>query len=107
MAMESKGRLSATCLDAINAFGEIDRDCIRVALLANPSLHMHIPLFAMLYEKGSGELWYYDENGNFVESQISRYGFRHGCVMGAFLFSLAMYLVYARFQALLGPEGAL
>ena len=32
-------------IDAVNAFGKIERDCTRVALLANPSLYMLIPLF--------------------------------------------------------------
>ena len=50
ITMESNGMLSATCLDAMNAFGKIERDCIRAALLANPSLNMLIPLFEMLYE---------------------------------------------------------
>jgi len=60
--MESNGSLSAACLDGINAFGEIERDCIHAALEANPSLHMPIPLFEMLYERGIGQLWYYDKN---------------------------------------------
>ena len=62
MAMESNGMLSATCLDVINAFEEIERDCIRAALLANLSMHTLLPIFEMFYERGSGELWYYDEN---------------------------------------------
>ena len=88
MAMESSGKLSATCLDAINAFGEIERDCIKAAVLANPSLYMHIPLFEMLYERESGEMWFYDENNNFVESYFSRSGVHQGCVMGASFFAL-------------------
>jgi len=107
MAMESNGRLSAACLDVTNAFGEIERECIKDALLANPSLHMLIPLFEMIYERGSGELWYYDEKGNFMEPHFSRSGVRQGCVLGAFLFCLAMYTVYARLQALLGLDDAL
>jgi len=76
-------------------------------MLANPYMHILIPLFEMLYERGSAELWHYDENGNFMESYFSRSGVRLGCVFGAFLFCLAMYHVYARLQALLGPDGAL
>jgi hypothetical protein len=32
MAMESKDKLSAICLDVINAFGEIERDYIKASL---------------------------------------------------------------------------
>ena len=63
--MESNGKLSATCLDAINAFGEIERECIKAAPLVSPSLHMRIPLFEIMYERESGELWFYYENCNF------------------------------------------
>ena len=94
-------------LDAINASGEIERNCIRAALEANTSLHMLIPLFKMLYERGIVQLWYYDENGSYVESHYNRCGVRQGCVIGAFLFCLAMRPVYARLGALLGPDGAL
>ena len=76
VAMESNKPLSNVCLDGINAFGQIERDCIRAALQANPSLHMLYPLFEMLYERGSGELWYYDEHGSYGESHYNRYGFR-------------------------------
>jgi hypothetical protein len=82
-AIESSGRLSTTCLDDINAFDEIERACIKVALLANPFLHMLIPLLEMLYERRSGELCFYDENGNFIDSYFSRYGFRQGYVFWA------------------------
>jgi hypothetical protein len=94
--MESNGMLSTTCLEAINAFGEIELNYIRAALLANPSLYMLIPLFEMLYERGSGEPWYYDENGNFVDSHYGRSGVCKGCVIGAFMFCMAMYPVYAK-----------
>ncbi len=42
-----------------------------------------------------------------MESHFSRSEVRQGCFLGAFLFCLAIYPVYARLQALLGPEGAL
>jgi hypothetical protein len=61
----------------------------------------------MLYERGSGELWFYDENGQYVQTYYSKTGVRQGCVLGAFLFCLAMAPVYARLGSLLGPEGAL
>jgi len=107
MTMESNGPIYAACLDAINAFGEIERSCITATLLVNPTLHTLIPMFKMPCERGSGELWCYDENGNFVDLYYNRNGVRHGCAMGAFFFCLAICPVYARLQALLGPEGAL
>ena len=54
MAMKSNTSLAPECLDGINAFSEIERDCIRAALKANPSLHMLIPMFVMLYGRGDG-----------------------------------------------------
>ncbi len=75
--------------------------------MANPDLHLLIPLFELLYEIGSGELFYYDENGNYIASYYNKNGVRQGCVLGAFLFCLAMQPVYSRLGALLGPEGAL
>jgi hypothetical protein len=61
----------------------------------------------MLYKRGVGELWFYDENGNYVQTYYSKTGVRQGCVLGAFLFCLAIAPVYARLGSLLGPEGAL
>ena len=87
MATECNGRLSAACMDGINDFGEIERPCIKAALLTNPNLHMLIPLFEMLYERGNGEPWFHDKHGNFVDSYFSRFGDRQGCVLGAFSFS--------------------
>ena len=86
LAMESNLTLTPASLDGIDAFGEIERVCIRAALEANLSLHVPIPLFEILYERGNGELWDYDEHGNYVESHYNRCGVRHGCVLGAFLF---------------------
>jgi hypothetical protein len=54
--MESNGSLLAACLDGINTFGEIERDCISAALEANTSLRILIPMFEMLYERGSGQI---------------------------------------------------
>ncbi len=107
MAMETNKSLAVACLDGINAFGEIERACIRAALEANPSLHMLIPMFEMLYERGAGQLWYYDENGIYVESHCSKCGVRQGYVLGAFFFCLVMRPVYERLGALLGLDIAL
>ena len=68
---------------------------------------MLIPLFEMLYERGKSELWYYDEHGNYVASHCNRRGIRQGCVLGAFLFCLAMRSVYTRLGELLGQSNAL
>ena len=54
MAVEFNKSLACTCLDGINAFGEIERDCIRAALEVKSSLQMLIPMFEMLYERGNG-----------------------------------------------------
>ena len=43
-------------MDAIHVFVELKRACIKAALLANPTLYMLIPMFEMLYERGSGKL---------------------------------------------------
>jgi hypothetical protein len=107
IALESNGKLSAVCLGGVNAFGEINRSYIRAAIEANPSLHLLLPLFEMLYERGSGELVYYDEHGNYIASYFSKNGVRQGFVLGAFLFCLAMQLVYTRLGALLGLDGAI
>ncbi len=69
------------------AFGEIEKDCIRAAALeANPSLHILIPMCEIVYDCGNGQLWYYDENDNYVESHYNKCGVRQGRVLVAFFF---------------------
>ena len=41
-----------------------------------------------------------------MESHYNRFGARQGWVLGAFLFCIAMYPVYVKLGALLGPDGA-
>ena len=53
-AMETKPCLAGASLDAINAYGEIERGCIESAILANPFLYMLLPLFELLYKRGEG-----------------------------------------------------
>ncbi len=60
MALEAKLNLVAVCLDKINAYCEIERDCIEAAIKANSYLHGLLPLFELLYIRGALELWYYD-----------------------------------------------
>jgi hypothetical protein len=49
---------------------------------------MLILMFEIFCERGNGQLLYYDENGNYVESHYNRCGVRQGCVLGAFCFVL-------------------
>jgi hypothetical protein len=90
MAMEAKPTLAGASLDAINAYGEIGRECIEAAIRANPYLHRLLPLYELLYKRGEGVLWYFDENGKFVMGTRHKTGVRQGCVLGLFLFCLAM-----------------
>ena len=60
MAMEAKPSLAGANLDAISAYGEIERDCIEAAIRANPFLHRLLPLFELLYKRGEGIYWYYE-----------------------------------------------
>ena len=55
MAMEVKPTLAGAGLDAIiNAYGEIERECIYIeaAIKANPYLHKILPLYELLYKRG-------------------------------------------------------
>ncbi len=94
-------------MDAINAYGEIDRECIEAAIRANPYLHRLLPLYELMYKKGEGVLWYFDENGKFVMGTRQKTGVRQGCVLGMFLFCLTMEPVYARLREAVGAEGVL
>jgi len=58
-------------------------------------------------KKGAGELWYYDEAGKFVMGTRNKRGVCQGCVLGFFLFCLAMEPVYTRMRAALEEEGSL
>ena len=66
MAMGAKHHLAEASLDAMNAYGEIERECIEAPIRANPYFQRLLPLFELLYKKGAGELWYYDDAGIFV-----------------------------------------
>lgn len=105
MAMEVKPKLAGASLDAINAYGDIERECIEAAIMANPYLQLLLPLYEILYKKGEGILWYYDEHGNFVMSTRQRRGVRQGCVLGLLLFTVAMVPVYSRLRQEAGEEG--
>ena len=79
--MEVEPDLARATLDAINAFGDRERPCIWTTLLADVLLHPIIPHYDVLYTRGSGELWYYDEDGNFVLAILCKRGVRQGCVL--------------------------
>ena len=64
IVMEADPDLARACLDASNAFGDLERPCIRAALEANVALHPLIPLYDVLYTRGKGEMWFYDDMGN-------------------------------------------
>ncbi len=72
--MEAEPDLARATLDASNAFGDMERPCIRVALEANVALHPLIPLYDVLYTRGKGELWFYDEMGTFILGVLCRRG---------------------------------
>ena len=48
MAMEVNPVLAGASLDASNAFGEIERECIEATIRADPYLHRLLPLFELL-----------------------------------------------------------
>jgi hypothetical protein len=54
MAMEAKPVVASVSLDAINAYGDIERECIEVAIKENPYLHRLLPLYELLYKHGEG-----------------------------------------------------
>ena len=73
-----------------------------------PKSRRTVPYHGILwYFKGSGELWYYDENGNFVLSTHNRRGVRRGCILGMFVFCLTTEPVYTRLREAMGEHGTL
>ena len=102
--MEVLPDLARATLDAINAFGDLERPCTRAALLANVHLHQLIPLHDVLYTRDNGELWYYDEFGNFVLALFCKRGVRQGCVLGNTILSITAKPVYYALRNLLGVE---
>ena len=74
--MEAKPDLARNSLEASNAFGDLERPCIRAALEANVAFHPLIPLYDVLYTRGSDELWYYDDVGTFIICVLCRKGVR-------------------------------
>ena len=56
MALEAKPNLTTVSIDNVNAYGEIERECIEASIKANPYLHSLLPLFKLFYKRGAGEL---------------------------------------------------
>ena len=105
--MEAEPELARATLDAINELGDLERLCIRAALLAKVLLHPLIPLYDVLYTRGIGELWFYDDFGNFVLAILNRRGVRQGCVLGTSILRITVRPVYDALRSLLGPKGFL
>jgi hypothetical protein len=103
--MEAEPDLARACLDASNAFGDLERPCIRVALEANVALYPLLPLFDVLYTRGCGVLWFYDELGNFILGVFCRQGVRQGCVLGTTILCITVKPVYDALLCILGPKG--
>ena len=102
--MEANPDLARSCLDASNAFGDQECPCIRAALEANVALHPLLPLYDVLYTRGSGELWYYNDAGTFIICVLYMKGVRQDCVLGITILSITLIPVYDALLNLLGPE---
>jgi hypothetical protein len=105
--MEAKPDLARATLDASNAFEDLEQPCIRAALEANVALHPLIPLYDVLYTRDKGELWFYDEMGNFILGVMCRRGVRQVCVLGTIIMYITVRPVYDAILVILGPEGFL
>ena len=106
--MEAEPDLARATLDASNAFGDLERPCIRAALEANVPLHPRIPMYDVLYTRGKRELLFYDELGNFILGAMCRKGVRHGCcVIGTTILYITARPVYDAILVILEPKGFL
>jgi len=74
--MEAEPNLARACQDTNNAFGDMERPCIRAALEANVAHHPLILLYDVVHSREKGKLWYYDEWGDFVMSVFCSRGDR-------------------------------
>jgi hypothetical protein len=95
--------MARACLDAINVFGDLERPCIRAALLAVILLRPLIPLYDVLYTRGSGKLWYYDEFDIFVIAVLCKRGVRQRCVLDTTIMCVMVKPVYDALLNLMGP----
>jgi hypothetical protein len=60
-----------------------------------------------MYIRGKGELWYYDELGNFIMSVLCCRGVRQGCVLKTTIMCVTVRPIYDALLVILGPEGFL
>ncbi len=104
IVMEVEPNLARNFLDATNAFGDLERPYIRATPEANVAMHPLIPLYDVFYARGRGELWYYDDVGNFILCVLCLEGVGQGCVLGTTIICITVRPVYG---ALLGPKGFL
>ena len=98
--MEAEPDLARSCLDDSNAFGDLERPCIRAALEANVALNPLIHMYDVLYTRGQGPLWFYDEMGNFILAVFYRMGVRQSCVLGTTILCVIVRLIYDAWSSL-------
>jgi len=77
---------------------------MRAALVADTRLYCLLPLFDMMHTDMDGEMWYFDEEGVLRHMLFSRRGIRQGCVLGIFIFCIAMAPIYLSLKNELGSE---
>jgi hypothetical protein len=58
--------LAYASLNNVNAYGEIEWECIEAKIKSNLYFHSLLPLFELVYKRRPWESWYYDEDDNFV-----------------------------------------
>ena len=95
------------CMDVFNGINELERESMRAAIVANKRVHRVPPLNDMVYTNRVGELWYFDVDGNLSHTLGFLKGVKHGCVLGVFIFCVAMAPVYVIIRLKLGPDGLL
>ena len=105
--MEAEPDLARACLDASNAFGDLERPCNRAALEAYVALHPLIPLYEVLYTKGKGELWFYGDMGSFILTVLCCKRVCQGCVLGTSILCITVRPVYAALIVNQWPKGFL
>jgi hypothetical protein len=103
--MDGEPDLAKSCMDASKSFGDLEHPHIRAAMEANAALYPLIPLYDVLYTRGSGQLWYYGDMGNFIILVLCKRGVRQGGVMGTTILDIKVRLVYDALFELLRPEG--
>jgi hypothetical protein len=65
------------------------------AIVTDKRLHRIIPLYDIMCTDRTWELWYFDEDGEFCHTLLSRDGVRQGCVMGLFIVCAMIASIYS------------